>query len=72
MRKPNRICVDCSKRPAMVLSSYCAECKSARNKAWQLAHPGHRRRSDQRKADPNVCNCGNPACNGLTCERVSV
>lgn len=69
--KPGKPCCDCKVAARTKWSSYCAPCKTARIKRWKLENPPSRT-TGRRKHNPNSCNCGNPLCNGLTCEVVRV
>lgn len=65
MRRKDGLCYGCGAQPAG-LGGYCRPCSSAKNKANYL-----RRKSVCAKLRPDACNCKDPTCNGLTCERVS-
>lgn len=69
-RAPGRICIDCKTAPALLSGSYCSTCKAARWRRYNSSQPGAGVGQGKRRAgNPNACNCGDVACNGMRCER---
>lgn len=77
------VCPACKLAPKEISSGYCRACHRIKDRAWKrtaAALPPEARiqrklsyRAGGRaipKLGPNACNCGNPACNGLTCESI--
>lgn len=68
-RKGNGICTRCANAPRIEGYSYCRECRKQMQRDRYTRLAASKRRD---RVNPHACNCGNPTCSGLTCERVSL
>lgn len=58
-------CIECHTGERIHQRRVCADCERERKRLVQAAA---RRGRSAKPRNPQSCNCGNPACNGLQCE----
>lgn len=69
-----KLCADCGVLEKYDVSSYCKPCRALRQKNYRRSNPGRIKRNPVILARPkaDMCNCQDPACNGITCTYVKV
>jgi hypothetical protein len=69
VKRLDGICPSCNDKPRMAGYSYCATCRNTKQRERYNVTRDRKRREARPGYNPNACNCGNPRCNGLMCER---